>query len=85
VKWLLASPRIAARVMHRRKLDKGHEAIARGIVAIGAGDRRAAEKHAYDAARLGPHAPLTLLLKAQAAQLAGDRPGAEKAFRAMLD
>ncbi|MGL4285397.1 MAG: heme biosynthesis protein HemY [Phreatobacter sp.] len=85
VKWLIASPRIAARVMQRRKIEKGQEAITRGIVAIGAGDRRAAEKYAYDADRLIPDAPLTLLLKAQAAQLAGDRPGAEKAFRAMLD
>ncbi|MCZ0736072.1 heme biosynthesis protein HemY [Phreatobacter sp. AB_2022a] len=85
VRWLIASPRIAARVMRRRKIERGQEAISRGIVAIGAGDRRAAEKHAADAERLVPKAALTLLLKAQAAQLAGDRHGAEEAFRAMVD
>lgn len=85
VRWLIASPRIAARAMRRRKIERGQEAISRGIVAIGAGDRRAAEKHASDAERLAPNAALTLLLKAQAAQLAGDRHGAEEAFRAMVD
>jgi HemY protein len=85
LKWLISSPRIAARAMHRKRVAKGQEAISRGIVAIGAGDRRAAEKHAHDARRLVPHAPLTLLLNAQTAQLAGDRSGAEQAFRAMLD
>lgn len=85
VRWLIASPRIAARVMRRRKIEKGQEAISRGIVAIGAGDRRAAEKHAADAEKLVPKAALTLLLKAQAAQLGGDRHGAEEAFRAMVD
>ncbi|WP_439572437.1 heme biosynthesis protein HemY [Phreatobacter sp.] len=85
LRWLVTSPAIAARAMRRRKQDKGREAIQRGIVAVGAGDRRAAERHASEADRYAPDAPLTLLLKAQAAQLAGDRPGAEKAFRAMID
>ncbi len=83
VKWLIASPTIAGRVLRRRRVQRGQEAIERGIVAIGAGDRRAAERYAADAERLAPDAPLTLLLRAQAAQLSGDRGGAEQAFRAM--
>ena len=58
--------------------------MSRGIVAIGAGDRRAAEHLAAEAEKYAPGQPLTLLLRAQTAQLAGDRGGAEKAFRAML-
>ena len=44
---------------------------------------RAAQKFTGEAQRLVPSEPLTLLLGAQTAQLAGDRAGAEKTFRAM--
>ncbi|AVO46752.1 heme biosynthesis protein HemY [Phreatobacter cathodiphilus] len=85
LRWLVASPAMAARALRRRRHRKGTEAVSRGIIAIGAGDRRTAERHAADAEKYAPDQPLTLLLKAQTAQLAGDRPGAEQAFRAMLD
>ena len=84
VKWLIASPALAARAMRRRRDRRGRDAVSRGIVAIGAGDRRTAEHLAAEAEKYAPGQPLTLLLRAQTAQLAGDRGGAEKAFRAML-
>ncbi len=84
VKWLIASPALAARAMRRRRDRKGRDAVSRGIVAIGAGDRRAAEHLAAEAEKFAPGQPLTLLLRAQTAQLAGDRGAAEQAFRAML-
>lgn len=84
IRWLIASPALAARAMRRRRERRGRDAVSRGIVAIGAGDRRAAEKLAAEAEKFAPGQPLTLLLKAQTAQLAGDRSGAEQAFRAML-
>ncbi len=67
---------------HRRAM-KGYQAISRGLIAIGAGDRKLARRYADDAGRLSPGDPLALLLEAQAAQMAGDRAGAEHAFRAM--
>jgi HemY protein len=67
---------------HRRAM-KGHQAITRGLIAVGAGDRKLARRSADDAGRLSPGEPLALLLEAQAAQMSGDRAGAERAFRAM--
>ncbi|HXD45709.1 MAG TPA: heme biosynthesis HemY N-terminal domain-containing protein [Pseudolabrys sp.] len=67
---------------HRRAM-KGYLAITRGLIAIGSGDLRLARRSADDAGRLSPGDPLALLLEAQAAQMAGDRAGAEQAFRAM--
>ena len=47
--------------------------------------RRAARKFADEAEKIAPGEPLALLLNAQCAQLAGDRTGAEFAFRAMAE
>lgn len=68
-----------------RRNAKGQEAVARGLIAIGTGDARAAERHARDSRRLLGQAPLALLLQAQAAQLSGDATKAEQSFKAMLD
>src|SRR6202035_3289478 len=62
---------------------RAYAAIAHVLIAVGSGDIDAAQKLSADANRLAPGEPLTLLLSAQAAQLAGDRDGAERAFRAM--
>ena len=67
---------------HRRAM-KGYQAVARGLIAVGAGDLKLARRAADDAGRLTPNDPLSLLLEAQASQMAGDRAGAERAFRAM--
>lgn len=67
---------------HRRAM-KSYLAISRGLIAIGSGDARLARRSADEAARLSPSDPLTLLLTAQSAQLAGDRAGAERAFHEM--
>jgi HemY protein len=67
---------------HRRAM-RGYLAISRGLIAVGSGDLRLARRAADDAGRLSPGDPLTLLLEAQAAQMAGDRSGAEHAFHAM--
>jgi HemY protein len=68
-----------------RRHEKGLLALSRGMIAVGAGDVRAAASYAAEAARLVEHEPLTKLLRAQAAQLAGDREGAIEAYNAMLE
>jgi HemY protein len=83
--YLMDAPARLAQRAAQRRAARGHHAITRGLVAIGAGDLRAALKHANEAARHAADQPLTLLLQAQTAQLSGARGGADAAFRAMAD
>lgn len=71
--------------MRQRRAMRGYLAVTRGLIAIGAGDARLAQRSAAEANRLSPEEPLALLLSAQSAQMAGDRPAAERAFRAMVE
>ncbi len=80
--------RTPERLRHRRRerrQARGRHAITQGLLAIGHGDSVAARRHADVARRDAGHDPLALLLQAQSAQLAGDREGAQRAFRAMAE
>lgn len=66
------------------KREKGYRALTRGMVAVAAGDAEAARRFARKADVLLDEPPLTLLLSAQAAQLAGDDGAATRYFEAML-
>ena len=54
------------------------------MIALGAGDKSAAMRAAIQARKSLPNEPLTHLLRAQAAQLTGDRTTARRIFEAML-
>ena len=84
-RFLLRSPKLFSLAVRERKRRRGYDAVSRGLIAIGAGDARAAQRHAANAEKSLPGAPLALLLRAQTAQLNGDRAGAEDAFRAMAE
>ena len=83
VRGIWRSPEQISLFFRHRSAVKGYLAITRGLIAVGTGDLRTARKATTDAARLSPGDPLALLLAAQSAQLAGDRVGAERAFREM--
>jgi HemY protein len=78
-------PSLMSMASRSRRRQKGYQAVSRGMVAVSAGDARAAQKHSSEAQKLLGHEPLTLLLGAQAAQLSGDGGKAEAAFNTMLD
>lgn len=85
--WLFVT-RAPARVtgaMKERRSRKGYMALTQGMVAVAAGDAREAAKQVKRADGLLGDPPLTLLLKAQAAQLNGDEKAAETFFNAMLE
>ena len=85
LRFIFRIPSLVSLAARARKREKGFLALSRGMIAVGAGDARAAAKHAFEASRLIEHEPMTKLLQAQSAQLAGDTRSAVAAFNAMLD
>ncbi len=85
IRLVLRLPSMIAFASRARRRQKGFEAVARGMVAVSAGDARTAQKQSAEAQRLLGREPLTMLLAAQSAQLAGDGGKAEKAFTSMLE
>ena len=78
------SPAAVGSVLSRRRQKLGLDALSSGMIALGAGDKAAATRAAIQARRSLPNEPLTHLLRAQAAQLTGDRTTARRIFEAML-
>ena len=85
LRYLLTRPAAMSAYMQERRRQQGFDALTRGLLAIGVGDRSQAQRYASVARRNLPNEPLTALLKAQAAQLKGDRASARRTFQAMLD
>ena len=67
-----------------RRRDRGYRALSRGMIAVGSGDYRLAQREATEANRFLESEPLVLLLAAQAAQLEGRSDAARQAFTRML-
>lgn len=78
------SPAALGNRIIRRRQKRGLEALSSGMIAIGAGDKVLASRYAVQARKALPHEPLTHLLRAQAAQLAGDRATTRRIYEAML-
>lgn len=78
------SPAVVGSVLNKRRQKLGLDALSSGMIALGAGDKAAAMRSAIQARKSLPNEPLTHLLRAQAAQLTGDRTTARRIFEAML-
>jgi HemY protein len=89
VLWLILSvisaPRRLGAAFRRRRERLGMLALQEGIFAVGAGDVSAASRAARIANKFVPNQPLVRLLRAQSAQLTGDRTAAQRIFTSMLD
>src|SRR6266851_915202 len=83
VRAIWRSPGLIARHLENRRGVRGYLAVSRGLIAVGSGDVGAARKFMEEAKRIAPDEPLTLLLRAQTAQLSGDRDGASRTFQQM--
>ena len=80
--WL--SPALLGRYMRKQRQRRGLDALSSGMIAISAGDRTSANKFAQQARKSLPNEPLTHLLRAQTAQLTGDRATAKRIYESML-
>src|SRR5437867_4355772 len=76
VRAVIRTPRSVGEFFGGRRRDRGYRALTRGMIAIGAGDPRAARRASEEARALLGGEPLVLLLTAQAAQIAGDASAA---------
>jgi len=84
LRHIWSSPAYVGRIMQRRRQKRGLDALSSGIIAIGAGDSALASRYASQARKSLPNEPLTHLLRAQTAQLTGDRTTSRRIFEAML-
>ncbi len=84
LRFLLRLPGLVTLSNQIRRRARGLDAISQGMIAMSSGDGRLAQTHALKAHQLLSNEPLTLLLTAQSAQLAGKSDAAESAFNTML-
>src|ERR1051325_193125 len=56
IRTILRSPDLIGMFLSHRRGVRGYLAISRGLVAVGAGDARAAQRAAVEAGRIGPGA-----------------------------
>jgi len=83
--FLTRAPGRIGGALKERRSQKGYKALTKGMVAVAAGDASEAKRQVGKADGLLGEPPLTLLLKAQTAQLNGDETAAETFFKAMLN
>lgn len=82
-RWIAGAPGRFVLWKNARREKNGYAALTRGLVAVAAGDPKRALREAALADRLLGAPPASLLLSAQAAQLAGDEAAARKHLEAM--
>jgi HemY protein len=78
-------PAVIGQFLTRRRQARGLEALSHGMIAVGAGDRTLATRYAILARKTLPNEPMTQMLRAQAAQLIGDRATSRRIYEAMLN
>ena len=82
---VINAPALIASFFKKRREKRGLDALSSGIIAVGIGDRSVSGKYAVLAKKSLPNEPLTALLRAQSAQLAGDHATARYVYESMLE
>ncbi len=85
LRFVFNVPSLVAMAGQARRRQRGLRSLSRGLMAVGSGDAAAAQRYASEAERYLRRDPMAMLLRAQAAQLSGDRAEARRTFTAMLE
>lgn len=85
LRFVLRIPSLVALTTRVRRRNKGYGALSRGMIAAAAGDTRYAARATREAEKMLGEEPMILLLRAQTAQLTGDRHLTEKTFARMVE
>ena len=83
VRFVLGFPSFLAVFARQRRREKGYAALSRGLIAVGAGDARTAERASSQASRHLRNDPLAIMLRAQAAHMNDEGGEARAAFEAL--
>ena len=84
LRFLSGDETAITRYFARNRERRGYDALAEGMMAVASGDGRLALAKAKKAERDLQRPDLTTLLTAQAAEMAGDREKADRAYRRLL-
>lgn len=85
LRFLNGDETAVSRYFDRNRERKGYRALAEGMLAVASGEGRLALAKATKAQRLLQRPELTNLLAAQAAEVAGDRVKATRAYKKLLE
>lgn len=84
VRLLIRAPFAMRRQSRERRRELGQQALAKGLIAAGAGDATLAAHYAAELRHYARGEPTTLLLAAEAARLSGDHMGARTTYETMV-
>jgi HemY protein len=84
LRGIVGFPSLLGGFFKRRRRERGWEAISSGMLAVHAGDASLAVRKSRESQKFLSQEPMTKLLIAQSAVLAGDSDGAKAAFADML-
>lgn len=82
---LVSLPKAVQDYRKEQQINKGYQAVTRGLLAVAAGDDLTAHRQAKRAENLLSGRPLTKLLNAQAALMKGDDAQARQHFTSLLE
>lgn len=84
IRFLLGDTTAMTRYFDRNREKRGYQALAEGMLAVASGEGKQAQAQAAKAAKYLPRPEIASLLKAQAAETAGDDKAASEAYKALI-